>query len=265
MHGKANMYWWIAVTLAGFTSCSSEPTANKSEQAAPALHQIHGKAEVLPASTSADAALNAGGSSVYLWDGMRRYRLFLKSPVEVVNDKEYVVEGVHAQNLIDEIGDPSNGKNGYPLEASCRKAVRMAWTGLSIEATALHVSSLRAIVKRYPARPVFLLTKLTPKESKADSAEKKKDIAEVSVAAEKQKAFLLEGPAAQTAPLWEPAGGTVRCKVIIDTDGKISKLDSGTQLCEAAQWEKFRYQPPVQGGHPVRVKTEVELSFEPRK
>ena len=68
-----------------------------------------------------DSALNAGGSSVYIWEGVRRYRLFFKTPFEVEGGKEYVVEGVHAQKIIDELGDPDQGKNGYPLLASCER------------------------------------------------------------------------------------------------------------------------------------------------
>jgi hypothetical protein len=134
---------------------------------------------------------------------------------------------------------------------------------------------LRAIVKRYPARAVFLVAQIRPvtaTESGAASAEPKKEAAaeektikEVSVAADKQKALLMEGSPVQTAPLWEPEGGTVSCKVVIDPEGKISDLESTTQLCESVTWSQFRYQPPVQGGHPVKVKTEVEMRFEPRK
>ena len=101
--------------------------------------------------------------------------------------------------------------------------------------------------------------------SKKDAAAEEKDVPEVSVAADKQRAFLIEGSPVQTAPLWEPAGGTVSCKVTIDPQGKISELESGAQLCETVAWSKFRYQPPVQGGHPVKVRTEVEVRFEPRK
>jgi hypothetical protein len=53
--------------------------------------------------------------------------------------------------------------------------------------------------------------------------------------------------------------------VVIGPEGKISEMESGAQLCETVPWSKFRYQPPVQGGHPVKVKTEVEVRFEPRK
>jgi hypothetical protein len=108
-------------------------------------------------------------------------------------------------------------------------------------------------------------------ESSTPSAEPKKEasadenIPEVSVAGDKQRAFLIEGPTVQTAPLWEPAAGTVRCKVVINPEGKISELETGAQLCETVPWAQFRYQPPVQSGHPVRVKTEVEVRFEPRK
>ena len=141
----------------------------------------------------------------------------------------------------------------------------MAWPGLAFDVTDMHVSVLRVRVNRYPARPVLLVTQLTPVSSeepkKAAEAEEK----EVTVAAEKQRALMTEGPTVQPAPLWAPAGGTARCKVIIDKDGKISELLTGAQLCEAVPWSKFHYQPPVQGGHPVKVNTEVEVRFEARK
>ena len=86
-----------------------------------------------------------------------------------------------------------------------------------------------------------------------------------SVAGDKQRAFLIEGPIVQTAPLWERTGGTVRCKVVINPEGNVSELETGMQLCETVPWSQFRYQPPVQRGHPVKVKTEVEVRFEPRK
>ncbi len=146
----------------------------------------------------------------------------------------------------------------------------MAWSNLAFDVADGQASVLRQIVQRYPARPVFLVTRLLPVESGAGSEEPKKEAAEkaipqVTVAAEKQRALLIDGPAVQPAPLWDPAGGTVRCKVVIDTDGKISELQTGMQLCEAVPWSQFRYQPPVQGGRPVKVLTEVEVRFEPRK
>jgi len=208
-------------------------------------------------------------------EGVRRYRLFLKSPVQVVAGNEYIAEGVYAQKAIDEIGDPDQGKNGYPLQASCDRVVKMAWWGLAFDVTDAHSAVLRATVKRYPARPLFLVTRLTPvapkeggagpAEAKKDAEAKEKDIPVVAVAAEKQRALLVEGPTVQTAPLWEPAGGTVSCAVLIDQEGKISELQTGKQLCEAVPWAQFRFQPPVQKGHPVKVKTDVEVRFEPRK
>ena len=212
---------------------------------------------------------------MYLVDGLHRYRLFFKTAVQVVHGKEYIAEGVYAQKAIDEIGDPDQGKNGYPLQSSCDRVVKMAWSGLAFDVADGYASALRAKLKRYPARPVFLVTRLQPvtsKENGADSAEpkkddegKEKDIPEVTVPADKQRAFLIESPAVQTAPLWEPAGGTVRCKVVINPEGRVSELETGMQLCETVPWSQFRYQPPVQRGHPVKVKTEVEVRFEPRK
>ena len=55
-------------------------------------------------SAAADAALNAGGPSVYLVEDMHHYRLFFKTAVEVAPGKEYIAEGVYAQKAIDEMG-----------------------------------------------------------------------------------------------------------------------------------------------------------------
>jgi hypothetical protein len=275
MDHRAHVIWFLVLTLAGLSGCSSAPRGKEAKKTATAPDRIQGKAQVLPALTPTDAAMNAGGPSVYLWEGVRRYRLFFKTAAEVVHGKEYIAEGVYAQRVIDEIGDPDQGKNGYPLQSSCERVVRMAWSGLGFYEADEHASALRQMVSRYPARPVFLVTRLTPvppKEGGAASAEPnkeagagEKDVPEVSVAAEKQRALLTEGPTVQPAPLWAPAGGTVRCKVLIDTEGRISELQTGVQLCEAVPWSQFRYQPLVQGGRPVKVKTEVEVRFEPRK
>jgi hypothetical protein len=265
---------FLILSLAGLNGCSSDRPASESKKAA-ATDKIQGRAQVNLVETAAnDAALNAGGPSVYLVDGVRRYRLFFNKPVTVDAGKEYIAEGVYAQKTIDEIGDPDQGKNGYPLQASCDKVVRTAWPGLAFDVTDLHSSVLRARVKRYPARPIFLVTRLTPVTSKSggtDSAEAKKnveaeeDAPAITVAADKQRALLVEGATTQTAPLWEPTGGTARCKVLIGTGGKISELETGAQLCENVPWSQFRYQPTVQKGHPVQVHTEVEVRFDPRK
>lgn len=273
MNRNACICCFLVLTLAGLGGCSSGPAAKESTKTGTAPDRIQGTAQIDLQTTETDVALNAGGPSVYLWEGMRRYRLFFNTAVEVVPGKEYVAEGVYAQRVIDEIGDPDQGKNGYPLQSSCERVVRMAWPGLAFDVTDGYVSVLRLRVKRHPARPVFLVMRLTPAppkesgaaESKKGAAAEEKDIPEVSVPADKQRAFLIEGPTVQTAPLWEPEGGTVSCKVIIDPEGKISDLETGMQLCESVPWSKFRYQPPVQGGHPVNVRTEVEVRFEPRK
>jgi hypothetical protein len=262
----------LVLALAAFSGCSSEQADSKKARITP--DRIQGKAQVLTDATGAtETAMSAGGPAVYIWEGMRRYRLFLNTPAELVHGDEYIAEGIHAQKVIDEIGDPDQGKNGYPLQSSCERVVRMAWSGLPFDVTDGRVSVLRASVKRYPARPVFLVTKLqavAPKEGDTAPAKPKnaatdaKNIPEVAVAADKQRALLIEGPTVHPAPLWEPKGATVRCKVIIDETGKISDLESGTQLCEAVPWAQFRYQPPVQRSRPVKVSTEVEIRFEPR-
>jgi hypothetical protein len=273
MHQNAPVFCLLVLTLAELTGCSSGPSAKESKRAETAPDKIQGKVQPSPSeSTAADAALNAGGPSLHLVEGLRRYRLFFKTPFQVEPGKEYIAEGVYAQRAIDEIGDPDQGKNGYPLQSSCERVVRMAWPGLAFDVTDLHTSALCARVKRYPARPIFLVTRILPVASKeGGAAEPKKDAAatedipEVSVAADKQRALLIEGPTVETAPLWAPAGGTARCKLVIGKDGSISELETGAQLCESVPWSQFRYKPTVQGGHPVKVKTEVEVRFEPRK
>jgi len=275
MNRSARIFSFLVLTLAALGGCSSKPSAQVSKQAETAPDRIQGKAQVLPESGGAsDAALNAGGPSVYLWEGAKRYRLFLRTATEVVHGDEYIAEGVYAQKAIDDLGDPDQGKNGYPLQTSCERVVTTAWTGLPFDAIDSQAAVLRAIVKRYPARAVFLVARIRPvtsKEGSTASAEPKKDAAEeksipeVSVAGDKQRALLIEGSPVQTAPLWEPEGGTVSCKVVIDPEGKVSELQSTAQLCETVAWSKFRYKPTVQGGHGVQVKTEVEVRFDPRK
>jgi hypothetical protein len=266
--------YFVILTLAGLGGCSSAPSGKVSSgKAATAPDKIQGKAQInLDETTAADAALNAGGPSVYLVDGLHRYRLFFNTAFPVEPEKEYIAEGVNAQKTIDEIGDPDQGKNGYPLQSSCDRVVRMAWPGLAFDVTDSHTINLRAKVKRYPARPVFLVTRIEAVTGAADSAKQnedaeagKKEAPEISVPADKQRAFLTEGSTVLTAPLWEPGGGTARCKVVIDEEGKIAELNSGSQLCETVPWSQFRYKPTVKSGHPVRVNTEIEVRFDPRK
>ena len=136
------VFCFLVLTLAGLAGCSSEPAA---KQAAAAPDRVQGKAQILlNESTALDAALNAGGRSVYLVDGLNRYRLFFNKPFQVEPAQEYIAEGVYAQKAIDAIGDPDQGKNGYPLESSCDRVVRMAWPGLAFDVTDSYSNSLRA-------------------------------------------------------------------------------------------------------------------------
>jgi len=255
---------FLVLTLAGLGGCSSEPTV---KQAAAPPDKIQGKALVLTnESTALDAALNAGGPSVYLVDGLKRYRLFFNKPFQIDPGKQYAAEGVYAQKTIDAIGDAGQGKNGYPPESSCERAVKTAWPGLAFDVTDSYASSLRAKVNRFPARPVFLVMRIEPATaSDKKDADGEKEIPTVSVPADKQRALLKDGPTVLTAPLWEPTGGTARCKVVIDEQGKIAELNSGSQLCETVPWSDFHYQPTQKGGHPAKVETEVEVRFDPRK
>jgi hypothetical protein len=275
MNRKVRVYCFLALTVAALSSCSSGPPA-ESKKAAAAPDKIQGKAQVMAGSNgAADAALNAGGPSLYLWEGTQRYRLFLRTAVELIQGERYIAEGIYAQKAIDDIGDPDQGKNGYPLQASCQKVVTKVWHNLAMDELESDATALRTMVQRYPARPVFLVSRIqlvTSKEgggasgeAKGDAGAEEKNIPEVSVAEDKQKTSLIEGPTVQTAPLWQPAGGTVHCKVLLNQEGKISDLETGMQLCESVPWSQFRYQPLVQKGHPVKVRTEVEVRFDPRK
>ena len=273
MNRNACIFCFLILAIAAGSGCSSGPSADAKKAAKPAPDKIQGKAQVLIENNGAmDAALNAGGSSVYIWEGTRRYRLFLKAPYEFVHGDEYIVEGINAQKAIDEIGDPDNGANGYPLLASCEKVVNTVWGGtLAMDTLDLHAQTLKARVNRYPARAVFLVTKIQLVQPEGDAAkktdkkDKEKEIPEITVPADKGKALLVEGPPNPMAPLWEPKGADVKCRIQIGPDGKISELQTGTQLCEAVDWSKYKYQPTTKAGKPVRVATEVEVKFEPRK
>ena len=254
-------------SLLGLAGCSSPPP--KKEAAPP--DKIQGKAQVVLAEDSAlDASMNAGGPSVYLVNGLSRYRLFLNKPAQLESGKEYLAEGVNAQKAIDAIGDPDQGKNGYPLESSCASVVKMAWSGLAFDLTDSYAKSLRDRVKRFPARAVFLVARIEPapvdaEKQKKEAGADEKAAAAVAVPAEKEASLLIEGPTVLPAPLWAPSGGPARCKVVIDEEGKIAELNSGAQLCETVPWSQFRYKPTVHAGHPARVSTEVEVRFDPRK
>jgi len=256
----------LVVALAGLAGCSRELP----KQAAPAPDKIQGKAQVVLSETSQlDASMNGGGPSVYLVDGLNRCRLFFDKASPVEAGKEYIAEGVYAQKAIDTIGDPNQGKNGYPLGSSCDSVVRTAWPALDFDVVNSYSTSLCTKVKRYPARPVFMVAQIKPvtdsSKQKEDTGAEEKETPQVSVPGDKQRALLVAGPTVLAAPLWEPTGGTARCKVVIDEEGKIAELNSGAQLCETVPWSQFRYQPTVKGGHPVRVNTEVEVRFDPRK
>jgi hypothetical protein len=150
----------------------------------------------------------------------------------------------------------------------------MAWSNLAFDEVDAQASVLRTRVQRYPARPIFLVARIRPAteaeinasgEPKKDVAAGEKDVKEVDVAWDKERTALTQGPLVQTAPLWDPKGGTVQCKVLINPQGKIDNLETGMQLCESVNWLDFHFQPTVQGGKPVKVRTEVEVHFDPRK
>ena len=273
MNRNARIFCFVVVMLGALGGCSSKQAAQEAKKAV-VLDKIQGKAQVTVESVGAsDAAINANGPTVFIKQGGRRYRLFFRTAADMTDGKVYVAEGIYAQKAIDEIGDPDQGKNGYPLPSSCERVVRMAWSDLAFDTLDADTSLLCAKVQRYPARAVFLVTRIRPATDaeisaaggQKQAAAKDEDAPEVEVAPDKARASLIEGPTVQPAPLWSPAGGTVSCKVLIGTDGKIDSLETGIQLCEAVPWSQFRYQPMVKGGKPAKVKTEVEVKFEPRK
>ena len=95
MNLKPSIFCFLVLTLAALGGCASGPAANESQKAATALDRIQGKAQVLVESSGAtDAALNAGGPSVYLLDGTNRYRLFLRTAVDVVQGTEMLSMGM---------------------------------------------------------------------------------------------------------------------------------------------------------------------------
>jgi len=254
----------LAAILAG---CSSKPSAGAAGKNRPAPDRIQGKSQVVLTETTAnDTALNADGPSVYLIDGLRRYRLFFNKATPVEAGKEYIAEGVLAQKAIDAIGDPDQGKNGYPLQASCDKVIGTTWPGMAFDVTDADSTALCEKVKRFPARPVFLVMKLTEATAEAKKpAEAEKEPPEVTVPADKQRALLISGPASLPAPLWAPDGGAVNCKVEIGVDGKIAELNTGAQLCESVDWSQFSYKPTLKAGKPAEVQTEIAVRFDPRK
>src|SRR5881394_2034687 len=106
MNRKPCLPWFLVLAVAGLVGCAGEKSAKDAKPTAAVMHQVKGKLQVASASTGSDAALNAGGDSLYIRDGVRRYRLFLKSRMEVTPNTEYAAEGIYAQKAIDEIGDP---------------------------------------------------------------------------------------------------------------------------------------------------------------
>src|SRR5512133_2197476 len=159
MNRNACIGFVLVLTLFGLSGCSGSG-AKDAKKAAQPLDKIQGRAQVTDESGGpTDAALNAGGHSVYLWEGTKRYRLYLRTPVEIEHQRFYIAEGINAQKAIEEIGDPDQGKNGYPLPASCDRVVRMAWS-LSFDAVESTAALVRARVRRYPARPLFLVTRI---------------------------------------------------------------------------------------------------------
>ena len=72
MNRNAYIFSFLVLTFAGLVGCSSQPPAKESKKEANARDTIRGKAQVMKEATANDAALNAGGPSVFLWEGVRR-------------------------------------------------------------------------------------------------------------------------------------------------------------------------------------------------
>jgi hypothetical protein len=147
------------------------------------------------------------------------------------------------------------------------------WKNLAFDALDAQSGLVCSVIKRRPARPLFLVTKIEPlalddaakQKAVADKKKAEADKKEITVPAAKQKALLLESAPVQTAPLFQPAGGKETCKVFIDDQGKVDQMLSGRPLCEAVDWSKYSWKPTLQAGKPVWVNSEVEIHFDPRK
>ena len=107
MRFNTRVFFVLVFALAVLASCSSAPPASEAKKAQIPLDKIQGRIQVLVDNSggTGDAALNPGGAAVYLWVGPQRFRLFSRTLMEVTHGKDYVVEGVNAQKVIDEIGD----------------------------------------------------------------------------------------------------------------------------------------------------------------
>src|SRR5690242_19859633 len=90
MNRNVGSFCLLGLALSGLGGCAGGPPAKESKKAAPALDKIQGKAVITAESTATDAALNAGGPSLYLVDGLNHYRLFFKTAIEVVPGKQYL-------------------------------------------------------------------------------------------------------------------------------------------------------------------------------
>ena len=110
MNRSARIFSFLVLTLAALVGCSSQPSGSESKKAETAPDRIQGKAQVLTevGGGASDAALNAGGPSVYLWEGAKRYRLFLRTPVEVVHGDD----GAEAPGEIASFDDGFHGQSG---------------------------------------------------------------------------------------------------------------------------------------------------------
>ena len=159
---------------------------------------------------------------------------------------------------------PAPPDHAPPRHTSCDSIVGAAWPGQAFDVTDANSNALCAKVKRFPARPVFLVKKIQAVESK-EAKKAEKELPDIDVPAEKEMAALKAGPTTLPAPLWAPEGGTAKCKVVIGADGKIAELATGAQLCEQVPWEQFQFEPPTKGGKPVNVNTEIEVKFQPAK
>ncbi len=121
MNRKARISTLLAIALVALGGCSSKPPASESKKAGPAVDTIQGQVRSYVDPTPAgDGDLNSGGPSLKLWQNKHLYRLFMRRKTELVANNYYVAEGINAQKAIDEIGDPDQGKTGYPLLTGLR-------------------------------------------------------------------------------------------------------------------------------------------------
>lgn len=100
----------VMTAFAALSGCSSTPPAGEAKKAAPDIQGPGQAANHGYRHRRERFRSQRRGPSVFIWEGMQQYRLFSKRTANVVDGEHYIVEGIHAQKMIDEIGDPNGAR-----------------------------------------------------------------------------------------------------------------------------------------------------------